>query len=61
MAKSWFKEGKDDPRISVIRFKTESGYYWDNEHGNTIAGIKLLIGVVTGTSTDDSEEGSLKI
>ena len=61
MAKSWFKEGKDDPRISVIQFKTESGYYWDNEHGNTIAGIKLLIGVITGTSTDDSEEGSLKI
>jgi general stress protein 26 len=61
MAKSWFKEGKDDPRISVIQFKTESGYYWDNEHGNTIAGVKLLIGVITGTSTDDSEEGSLKI
>ena len=61
MAKSWFKEGKDDPRISVIQFKTESGYYWDNEHGNTIAGIKLLIGVITGTSTDDSEKGSLKI
>jgi general stress protein 26 len=61
MAKSWFKEGKDDPRISVIQFKTESGYYWDNEHGNSIAGVKLLIGVITGTSTDDSEEGSLKI
>lgn len=61
MAKSWFKDGIDDPRISVIQFKTESGYYWDNEHGNTIAGVKLLIGVITGTSTDDSNEGSLKI
>lgn len=61
MAKSWFKEGKDDPMISVIQFKTESGHYWDNEHGNTIAGLKLLIGVVTGTSTDDIEEGTLKL
>lgn len=61
MAKSWFKEGKEDPRISVIQFKTESGYYWDNEHGNTIAGVKLLIGVITGTNSDDSEEGSLEI
>lgn len=61
MAKSWFKEGKDDPMISVIQFKTESGYYWDNEHGNTFAGIKLLLGVITGTSTDDTEEGFLKI
>jgi len=61
MAKSWFKNGIDDPMITVIQFKTESGYYWDNEHGNTIAGVKLLIGVITGTSTDDSEEGSLKI
>ncbi len=61
MAKSWFKDGIDDPMITVIQFKTESGYYWDNEHGNTIAGVKLLIGVITGTSTDDSNEGSLKI
>ncbi len=60
MAKSWFKDGIEDPMISVIQFKTESGYYWDNEHGNTIAGVKLLIGVITGTSTDDSQEGSLK-
>lgn len=61
MAKSWFKDGVDDPNISVIQFITESGHYWENEHGNTIAGIKLLIGAITGTSMDDSEEGYLKI
>ncbi len=61
MVKSWFQEGIDDPKISVIEFKTESGYYWNNEHGNTIAGIKLLFGVITGRSTDDTEEGTLRI
>lgn len=61
MQRSWFKDGLDDPTISVIQFKTESGYYWDNEHGNTIAGIKLLFGVITGRNTDDTEEGYLKI
>ncbi len=61
MAKSWFENGVDDPRISVIQFKPESGHYWDNEHGNTIAGMKLLIGVITGTNMNDTKEGSLKI
>lgn len=60
MAKSWFKN-VDDPSISVIQFKTESGHYWENEHGNTIAGLKLLIGVITGGDVDDTEEGYLKI
>lgn len=57
--KAWFTEGIDDPRISVIQFIPDMGYYWDNKHGNTIAGIKVLISAVSGKTMDDSIEGNL--
>lgn len=57
--KAWFTEGIDDPRISVIQFIPDSGYYWDNKHGNAIAGIKVLFGAIVGKTTDDSIEGDL--
>ena len=59
--KTWFTGGKDDPRISVIQVTPVDGYYWDNKHGNTVAGIKMLIGAAVGKTLDDSIEGSLSI
>lgn len=59
--KAWFPEGKEDPSVSVIQFIPESGYYWDNKHGNTIAGIKVLINALVGGSVDDSREGELNL
>lgn len=58
--KTWFTEGEDDPRISVIKFTTEDGYYWDTKHGNFISGIKILIGAAIGKTLDDSIQGVLK-
>lgn len=57
--KAWFTEGIDDPRISVIQFIPNSGYYWDNKHGNAIAGIKVLFSAISGKTMDDSIEGDL--
>ncbi|GAB3234164.1 pyridoxamine 5'-phosphate oxidase family protein [Algoriphagus aestuariicola] len=57
--KAWFTEGIDDPRISVIEFIPDTGYYWDNKHGNAVAGIKVLISAISGKTMDDSIEGNL--
>ncbi|WP_299251438.1 pyridoxamine 5'-phosphate oxidase family protein [uncultured Cytophaga sp.] len=57
--KTWFTEGENDPRISLIKFSSDSGYYWDNKHGNFIAGIKMIIGAISGKTLDDSIQGSL--
>ena len=57
--KTWFTEGEDDPRISVIKVVPEEGYYWDNKHGNAIAGVKMLWGAITGKTLDDSIEGKV--
>lgn len=59
--KTWFTEGEDDPRITVIKVKPTGGYYWDNKHGNAIAGIKILIGAAVGKTLDDSIEGRLNV
>ena len=59
MLKAWFTEGEDDPRISVIRFTPQTGYYWDNKHGNLVAGAKIAVGALVGKTLDDSIEGRL--
>jgi general stress protein 26 len=60
LLKVWFTEGRDDPRISIIRFDPEAGYYWDNKHGDAVAGIKMLVGAAFGVTLDDGEHGQLR-
>lgn len=59
--KTWFTEGIDDPRITVIKVETKQGYYWDNKHGDAIAFAKMALGAVLGKTLDDSIEGKLKL
>ena len=59
--KTWFTEGVDDPRITVIKVETKEGYYWDNKHGNAIALVKMAAGAIMGKTMDDSIEGQIKI
>jgi general stress protein 26 len=59
--KTWFTEGIDDPRITVIRVEPTAGYYWDTKHGNMVAGIKMMIGAAIGKTLDDSIEGRVRV
>lgn len=61
LLKTWFTEGKNDPRITVIKVATQEGYYWDNKHGNAVALIKMAAGAVLGKTLDDSIEGQLSV
>jgi general stress protein 26 len=58
--KTWFTEGIDDPRITAIAVSPTSGHYWDNKHGDAVAGVKMLLGAALGRTLDDSIEGSLR-
>ncbi|MFT3693786.1 MAG: pyridoxamine 5'-phosphate oxidase family protein [Kofleriaceae bacterium] len=58
--KTWFTEGKDDPRISVIRVEPSTGYYWDTKHNRAIVFAKMVAGAVMGRTLDDSIEGKLE-
>ena len=59
--KTWFTEGENDPRISVIKVTPTEGYYWNTKHGNMVAGVKMLIGAAFGKTLDDSIEGKVKV
>jgi len=59
--KTWFTEGKDDPRISVIKVEPIEGYYWDTRHNKAIGLIKRVAGAVAGKTMDDSIEGKLNV
>ena len=60
LAKVWFTEGEEDPRITVIKVAPTDGYYWDTKHGAAIAGAKMLVGVAIGKTLDDSIQGHLQ-
>jgi general stress protein 26 len=59
--KTWFTEGIDDPRITVVKVATKEGYYWDNKHGDAVAFVKMAAGAVLGKTLDDSIEGQLSV
>jgi general stress protein 26 len=59
LIKTWFTEGIDDPRITVIRFEPIEGYYWDTKHGQIVAFAKQVAGALLGKTLDDSIEGKL--
>jgi general stress protein 26 len=60
LAKIWFTEGADDPRISVIRVSMNDGYYWDTKHGKMVELAKMAVALLTGKTMDDGIEGKLK-
>lgn len=41
---AWFEEGKEDPKLALLRLDPERGEIWEN--GSSImAGIKMLVGI----------------
>lgn len=59
MMKTWFTEGEDDPRITVIQVTPTEGHYWDTKNGIAVATVKRLIGAAVGKTFDDSIEGNI--
>ena len=60
IAKIWFTEGVDDPRISVIKVTPADGYYWDTKHGKMVEVAIMAAALLTGKTMDDGIEGRLK-
>jgi len=58
--KAWFKEGKDDPDISIIKVTPESAHYWDTKGNRMVNFLKMAASVLTGTTLVQGEEGRLQ-
>jgi len=59
LAKAWFKEGKDDPSISLIRVSNINAYYWDTKGNRMVNFVKMLASAATGKTLVDAQEGAL--
>ncbi len=60
-AKIWFKDGKEDPNISIVKVTPSTAYYWDTDGNNMINFLKTVASVVTGTNLVTGKQGDLKI
>jgi len=60
-AKAWFKDGRDDADISLIKITPQSAHYWDTKNNKVISMIQMLASIFTGSVPDDGVEGNLKI
>ena len=60
-AKIWFKEGKDDPTISIIKVKPTNAYYWDTDGNRMINFLKMVASVATGNNYISGKEGTITL
>lgn len=61
LAKTWFTEGINDPRITVIKVEPDGGHYWDTKHNMLVAFAKQIAGAITGQTLDDSIQGDINL
>lgn len=62
MAKTWFKDGKGDLNISLIKVTPEDAYYWDTKNNKMVSLIKFAMGAVgIGPKNDGGIEGKLTV
>ena len=59
--KIWFKGGKEDPNISIIKVNPTNAYYWDTDGNQMINFIKMEASIATGTNLIKGKQGSLNI
>jgi general stress protein 26 len=59
--KAWFKEGVDDPELTLVKVVPHDSYYWDNKSNKFVALLKYAASAVTGKQMDDGIEGELHV
>ena len=53
IAKAWFKEGKNDPDLTLIKVTPLDAYYWDTKDNKMISLIKFAMGALGLNPKDD--------
>jgi general stress protein 26 len=61
IAKAWFEDGKEDPRVTVIKVTPEEGFYWDTKNGKLVSMIKILASAVLGKTLEEGVEGTIAV
>ena len=62
-ANAWFEEGKEDPKVSIIRVTPDETYYWDTKAGKFVSMVHFITAAITGNKSEggDGVEGNLTV
>ena len=61
MAEAWFKGGKNDPNLLMIKVATQEAAYWDNGSSKMVIFFSMLKAAVTGTTPEGGDHGTLDL
>lgn len=59
IVKAWFKGGKDDEALSLIKVIPDDVYYWDTKTNKMISLIKILGAALTNKTFNEGVEGEI--
>jgi general stress protein 26 len=59
--KVWFPEGKDDPKLCMLKVDSEEASYWDSSSNKLVVFARMLKTLVTGDQPSMGETGELKV
>lgn len=59
--KAWFPQGKEDPKIRVLRVTVEQAEYWEAPSNAVLRNVKILARAVTGGKTRVGEHAKLAL
>ncbi|HMG83035.1 MAG TPA: pyridoxamine 5'-phosphate oxidase family protein [Ferruginibacter sp.] len=59
IAKAWFKNGADDPDLTIIKVRPIKAHYWDTKNNKMVSLFKIFTSAFTETVADDSIEGNI--
>jgi general stress protein 26 len=60
-AKAWFKGGKDDPNLTVVKVTPTKAYYWDTKYGKAATMLAIAASAISGKTMDAGVEGELLV
>jgi general stress protein 26 len=59
--KAWFPNGLDDPKLALLKVKTEQAEYWDSSSSKMVTVFNILKAVVTGEKYDAGDHGKINL
>ena len=60
MAKPWFKGGKDDPELMLLKVKTERADYWDSNSSKMVRLFEIAMSSMTGKNYAEGDQGTVE-
>ncbi|WP_025763748.1 pyridoxamine 5'-phosphate oxidase family protein [Dyadobacter tibetensis] len=64
VSKAWFPEGKNDPDLVMIRFRSTEASYWDSTSSKMVVFLSLIKSILTGDADKNGvsgEHGTIQI